>query len=414
MKFLASEIQRTWDFYLGDLYYRLLYLMLLVLVLFTGRAAYQLSLEWDQWMVGEWLISYASGFVRRGLAGELLILAGTRVGVPANHLVFAVLCGLSVSVCLLFAWLLRGKQLTFWYVFLFLSPAFLLFTVYNQQAVGRKELLTFVAFLLWARYSTQPVGSRAAFHVAFGLVSFALTLMHELFFFFTPYFVFWAFLASTRSGSDYGWKMALLVPGCSLLAILTIGAWSGTLEDPRLCERLLRIGALPGVCNGVLAYGEMSLKAGLIEFLSHFEARTLLGLLLLFPVILLPIYVFLLTNANQLPPRTLIAVFCGFILFSSPLFVLAVDWGRWISIHTVLLTITCSWFLPARHHAPDGRPLPARPPAAHLLLGLLLLLSSLGWSVTYCCQESYLKAFGPMDTVVGAWNAGADLIRQGD
>jgi hypothetical protein len=326
--------------------------------------------------------------------------------VPANQLVFIFLLGLTALVCALFANLLRGKQLTFWYVFLALSPAFLLFTVYNQQAVGRKELLTFVAFLLWVRHPKWPVGSRVAFHAAFGVLSLVLTLIHELFFFFTPYFVFWSFLASTRQRADRGWKLSLLVPGCSFLAILVIGSWSATLEDPRLCDRLLAIGAPPEVCNGILSYGDVALKAGLLDFLAHLDAPSVVGLLGVFPVILVPIYLFLIANASGLPsPWTLIALFSAFILFSAPLFVLAVDWGRWISIHTVLVTITCSWFLHEKHPETGSRPRPTRRVFVHLVLGLLILSSTLCWSVAYCCEENYLKGLEPIDTIVRAWNA---------
>jgi hypothetical protein len=224
--------------------------------------------------------------------------------------------------------------------------------------------------------------------------------MHEMFFFFTPYFVFLSILLDRLRYTDGRWKTSLLVPGCSLLALLLVVRFSGSLEDPALCARLTAIGAPAKVCDGILAFGDASLTDAVLEFAGHVETHTLVGIAVIFPIVLLPVYVFLVANASRDEPSwKLLCAFCGLIVFSSPLFVLAVDWGRWISIHIVLLTITCSYFLRDREHESHVHVRPADMSFVHLALGVLILSSTLCWSIKYCCGDSFLEGFGPVKSI---------------
>ena len=403
MRRAASAIQYACDFYLARAYYGVVCFVLAVVVMFTGQYGRRLSADWEQWTIGEWLINYASGFVRRGLSGELLLFVSRHSGLPANLVVFGALFLLAATFCILFALLLRNKQITFWYLFLCLSPASLLFTFYNRAAIGRKELLVFVAFAAWAHLLARRREARLRLHILFGVLSFVLTLMHELFFFFTPYFVFLSFLVSRRRHAD-DWKMSLLVPGCSLLALLPSLALSGNLTDPALCERLTAIGAPAKVCEGILSYSDAPATAVLEDFIGHFETHTLVGVLLIFPIVLVPVYLFLAANAGpEQSASRLVWLFCAFILFSSPLFVLAVDWGRWVSIHVVLLTVTCSFLLRNREQPSQTSARPAHLSAVHLAVGVLILSSTLCWSVKYCCGDDLLDAFGPLQAISSVW-----------
>ena len=181
-----------------------------------------------------------------------------------------------------------------------------------------------------------------------------LTLMHELFLFFSFYFVLLAFLASRSVDGDNRWQSSLLFPCCSLLAVLILNQFSGPIADPAVCRQLIDIGAPAAVCEGVLTYDAITTGDALSRFAGQFRVSTILGLAGLFPVILLPIHLFLASNlsAREDAWRITGAVF-GLIVVSLPLFVLGRDWGRWISIHVVLLTITCSVLLPHKQTRPS-------------------------------------------------------------
>ena len=390
------DIQDTCDVWLAEYYHRAIFLLLGGVSLFTAARGYQLASDWEQWSVGEWLISYTAGFVRRGLSGELLLAASERTGVAANLLVFATTLSLSVAFFILLAQLLRRKQITFWYLFLCLSPASLLFTLHNPAAVGRQELLVYVAFALWALAWNRGVPSRLAL-MGFAVFAFAATLVHELFFLFTPYFALLPFLLSTRRDGMPRVNESLIVPVGSFAAVLAIVLFSGSLDATALCERVMRAGAPAKVCTGIFEYGDPRISSGLLEFAGHFNGHTLVGLLLVFPIVLLPVGLFVVANEGRATSGSqLIATFCGFVLFSAPLFVLAVDWGRWISIHAVVTTVTCASLLPDRASAAVRAPVLRPGVGRRLAVGLLVLSSTLLWSVNYCCGDEYFNSLGPI------------------
>ena len=57
--------------------------------------------EMDSWIIGDWLINYSGGFVRRGLAGAVVMLMHRSTGVPLQWVVY----GIAASFFLVF---LRG------------------------------------------------------------------------------------------------------------------------------------------------------------------------------------------------------------------------------------------------------------------------------------------------------------------
>src|SRR5207248_8769296 len=95
---------------------------------FTFSRGYKLASGWDGWTVGEWLVTYSNGFVRRGLSGELMLAFSRLSGLPLNVAVFLVEFTLFASFCVLFARLIHTKRLTYWFVLLCFSPTFVLFT----------------------------------------------------------------------------------------------------------------------------------------------------------------------------------------------------------------------------------------------------------------------------------------------
>jgi hypothetical protein len=395
----AIRIQQRCDAVFGRFYYPLVCGILLLMVMFTARRGWAFSEAWDEWMVADWLISYAAGFVRRGLSGELILFASGLSGLRANLLVFVVLFSLFTFFCVLFARLIRNRQITFWYFCLCISPGFVLFTFYDPFALGRKEILLFVAFSAWATILARRTYPGRLGHAVFAIVCVFLTLMHELFLFFSFYFVLLAFLASRSADRNTRWRSSLLIPCCSLLAVLALNQFAVPFADPAECRRLIDLGAPASVCEGVLTYDAITTGDALGRFVGQFRPNTVVGLVGLFPLILLPLHLFLASNlsAREQPWRITGAVF-ALIVVSLPLFVLGRDWGRWISIHVVLLTITCAVLLPHKRPRPSD-PLPGRTSWA-LIVGVCVSCSMFLWSLRHCCEYEYMNALGPLERLL--------------
>lgn len=100
------------------------------------------------WVYTDWLIDYSAGFTRRGLSGELLRLASGMVrpytfAVVLSWLLFALLTVGYVRLCHRSLHRLTPMALA---VLLF-SPSFLLFYLYDDGALGRKEMLGYLILL---------------------------------------------------------------------------------------------------------------------------------------------------------------------------------------------------------------------------------------------------------------------------
>jgi hypothetical protein len=235
-------------------------------------------------------------------------------------------------------------------LFLCLSPACLLFTLYNPEAISRQELVVYVAFIAWAdayrRGSLTP-----AMLAVFAAVAFVAMLVHEPFVLFTPDFVFLSFVLSNSGHvkADSRWALAV-----------------GAVRD----------------------------------FVGHLTGHSVLSLVRVFPLILLPVYLCLTANADGLSAPMAIAFFALFITISAPLFVRAVDWGRRSSIHVILQTVTCTFFLydaePVRESKPAGG---WRSTGPLLATGLVILSTTLLWGVNCCCSDELFHPLGPLRAI---------------
>lgn len=102
--------------------------------------------------IGDWLINYEGGFVRRGLIGECLYLLSRFTGLtPVIYLV--ILQGIIFAVYFYFSWrMLKGKSDLVKYAFLIFSPFLFTFAINSQAGGYRKEIIYF-AVLSYVTYA---------------------------------------------------------------------------------------------------------------------------------------------------------------------------------------------------------------------------------------------------------------------
>ena len=76
---------------------RLQQFFIILIVLGIPLNLYKNSSYDNYWTVGEWLISYAGGFVRRGLPGELIHIISENFGISPIFLVW-LMCIFSIII----------------------------------------------------------------------------------------------------------------------------------------------------------------------------------------------------------------------------------------------------------------------------------------------------------------------------
>jgi hypothetical protein len=296
-----------------------------------GRESYQMT---------EWLINYAGGFVRRGLPGELVWHLSKATGAQANHIVIIV--GLT-SYLALAGWLLRHATPTF-PVSLILSCIILGFPAY-QDSIIRKDCLGLL-LLLGCLSIDQSRHSRPTAIMGMNLLACLAILSHEAFVF---YAIPALMLFSHRErhlpdGFQIIRRSFALLPaaGCFLLTTWYHGtpeiakavndSWLPlwriiTPGDPHVSVPAAAIQALGWTSEQGLSLSIYMLTSGWYQPLAWTMVFTISFVLVL-----------LFTNRDADKPNQpdlesriqVTAILLAQLAFIAPLFLLGVDYGRWL------------------------------------------------------------------------------------
>lgn len=152
----------------------------------------------NAWTMGDWLINYKGGFVRRGLLGELIYNLSQFFSLSPG-LITLITQLTFYLIFFLFSYLLIKKQAKILpLTLLIFSPFIFAYQVNNPDGGFRKEILFFalLSFLIWLRRSLPSI-----FETVFPPISFIsfplLILSHEMLVVFIPY-IFVVYLYSKK------------------------------------------------------------------------------------------------------------------------------------------------------------------------------------------------------------------------
>lgn len=303
----------------------------------------------NDWAIGEWLINYSDGFVRRGLPGEVILLLAHASSVPIVTVTFALqIVVLGVFFVTVYR-LTRGVRWSWPLLAILLSPATLAFHVLDPPAGFRKEILLFAGFsvlvaaLVSRRWKDWQI---AALLVA---VAEICVLSHEPLVLYLPYLFGAVFLAIPEP------RRAAAI--CSLPAVLAVATVLACARHPGTPAMAAAIcssvgGTLSaqnhGVCGGAILYLSRSLDYAREETRAamhhdHYaRLYSITGALALLPYALLfrGRHRGVVTVGSTQRSRMILLLTAGLsALASSLLFVVATDWGRWIYFHAVCLML---------------------------------------------------------------------------
>ena len=298
------------------------------------------------WPLGDWLINYEGGFVRRGLAGEALLMVGHEVHVDPVRLA-ALVCLLCYGVVLAGCWRwLRHPSQPWWVAFAILSPAMFTFPLLSTRAGFHKEVLLYAAvtlLLLVFRQGHRP----GAWRVAAGLsaASVFLVLSHEPVVFYLPYL----FVVPMLATLDVRYCVrALLLP-----VLLTLVSFSLVLQHigsaatvAAICASVHANTADP--CADPIGFltmtrvGQLAMVRENVTEFHYWRTYPVLFGLSLVPVVLGG---WALWRRPVLRGRLVLTFGAAGIagVSSVALFRFGPDWGRWIAMHVVCFVLLLLW-----------------------------------------------------------------------
>lgn len=285
------------------------------------------------WKTAAWLINYSTGPIRRGLIGTLLLYVSDW-GFPLLWVTYALQVACQALVCVLVLKLYRSHPRHAFLLILLFSPAFIMFPFHHSAGAFRQEILGFVPVaVLSLSYARRTLSQPRLFLVA---VLFACaTLSHEVNAVMIPayWYLFYksnnATLMSARMAWGWGGVFGLICLTSVLFALAYQGdAAIATAQCNALLERGLNKelchGAVSSLGQGPALFWQFMLQAvDLSEYIYNYAVLLLLSVAPLF-------------LTTWIRKETVLLLSAG-LLFMLPLFVLAIDWGRWIHIYIVMM-----------------------------------------------------------------------------
>lgn len=328
IKSLGSSLWERWQTIVAGFFF-FLYLIRVINFQYSGR--------FDSWLMGEWLINYQVGFIRRGLLGELLRSVSLSSGVHITTLAIVLKIGLTIGVVTLLLNLILGKRkrIECLELGLILSPWAFMFEVIDSRGSGRKELFLFFVFLVFLNFLKNRILYRGfAWQFWFLLITFPLLiLIHEAFIF---YFVFFplAMLIHSRNEIRSIARISIfpILISIALFSYFYIrGPLTGS-EVNVMCKGLTKLSLEISVCDGAIDALKFSIPSiPLAEYTQYYFPSLALTAL---PIVGFGVF--------RAPQKWLLTVFMAVVglLMIIPLLYVSYDWGRWIHIYGVMLFST--------------------------------------------------------------------------
>lgn len=342
----------------------------------------------DPWLVGDWLINYAGGMVRRGLTGAVLLGLSTVTGIEAATWsgVLQLLCLAALLIGLYR--LARPLPLNLPLVLLLASPALLLLYVHNPHGGFRKEVLLLgllAAFCTRMAFDPRPVRDRERLLLAAVLA--LLVLCHEMLFAYMPLFVIALRLAPVAAGGTLLRDTLILLPAaaCTLWIVLLqrgdasqvaaiCASWAA--QAPRDCQGqdplLGAISFLAVDTRTAVAYTRLHTPPAVAIC---YAAATLLSCL---PLALIATRSNVVDFLSARQPRGLAALVAAVLAQTAALNVVAADHGRLLHILITGLSLLLLLAMTAQ-----GERLRFRPSARRPIAVLLAVLFIFGWKLKH-------------------------------
>jgi len=332
-----------------------IFFSLTVLVLVTIRIVQQYETfsrsPGSDWNSSEWMIDYAAGFVRRGLAGAFLTqvmhLTGWGFFPVWTTITTVAYLGLCAYI-LRESWRLGGPAI--WRFALLLNPI-LLVSAANYASVARKD-----AFFVWATLLIVILGHYVLQHekaksparvnrtllILFAaiLLSVTLALLHEGIFLFTWLPLNLTVLAYILSQLRFSGRSVALLLALALapaLVVVAAGAhWHGNAETAQAICLSWHSFSIPTVCSPGASFPpavdalSWSLSRGMsfsLKYAWRFPAYPIL-----FAIAGSVEIITILALIRKARLKHLLALLLFPFSASLPLFLLGEDWGRWLCL----------------------------------------------------------------------------------
>ena len=289
----------------------------------------------NAYKTGDWLINYEGGYNGRGLFGQVILFISDAFGVSILWTSFFVQVGLYLIYILFSLDIIRRVASPYLWVFA-LSPLFIIFDFLDTDGAFRKELLGFASLILVVHSLVSEKAFKSKF--VFSVTLFVIFIFSwETGVCFLPMFLyFFRELHSQKLVSKTTILILTISYSClSLISVLGVYYFAHyrtlTISD-EICESLISRDLNSTICEGTIAsITEHSINVE--QILHHLWVDSNYGYYV--PILLFSLLPFIVSGWLRNHKAITFILFCSTI----PLYLFGEDYGRWIHIFGVFLTL---------------------------------------------------------------------------
>jgi len=342
-------------------------------------------LEHRAFRIGDWLINYQGGMIRRGFSGEVFYQLAhfTHINPGLYVFIFQIFF---YAVFLFFAYaLLKKQQVLLPYALLIFSPFIFTFQINAPLGGFRKEIIYFalLAFVTWSASAKEYKTFEKIFYITL-LFYPAVILTHEMLAIFLPYLLVVYLSVTTLTNKKLLIITLLLFPSIAsfIAAIYYPGTFTQVAEITNSIAR-----ENYSIIGGGFDWIGKDTSYGIAQVIEQLKDHHYAYYIFVAPLALLayiPIYGKLkLIIKNKLSLLLILISVIG----SVGLFIVAIDWGRFIYIHLVsifLLSLISTKKIESYNEYTYKQPV-------NIFMVAFFMIYSLLWHIPHCCYP--VRAF---------------------
>ena len=297
--------------------------------------------------IAEWLINYYGGFTKRGLIGEISIFFSSLFSIDLRDSIFylqLILVGTYFSCLLIFFKKINFNRMVLLSIF---SPIFILYPIAEIEVLARKELFIFVFFLF---YIFIPKEKKLFQNVCKSVFLFLGILIWEPIIFFFPFWISIDIIRNDYKKIDINFIKNLIyyIPSIALGFYIALNPLNA---DEHFAMKEFLKNNFNEDCYGACALlkSKSTIYDNIIDTIRLLSFEVLVRYFLIIIIGFGPLF-FLLKNFeikknNYYFFKSFNNLFFPFLIILSPvliLFLMGVDWGRWVNIsyvHSIIFFI---------------------------------------------------------------------------
>lgn len=328
-----------------------LILILTIVLLFNFIKFYSFFKEYSSWQYSDWLINYQGGFVRRGLIGEFFFQIHKITKIDLDLLVLSFVYILFILNFIIFFKSIKYLQNSFSEILIFLSPGLFLYPIMNSEVIGRKDIL-FISLFGLLIFFFNKIKSNFQLIVLI-IVIYITSLSHSGFLFFSQYLIFFYFLFKISINKSLTMnEIIIILFNLIIIFFLILKNPAEQYQIDLICTSIKDFvsencnsgGRVIWLKKTISYHIDYHFRNGLGSFIKS-TSIYIISLVLVFIFIAISLYFskFITSNKslNKFNPLKIMMIL---FLFTIPVFILTIDWGRYISLaysSTFFLYIFC-------------------------------------------------------------------------